>query len=272
MGFKSMMRLALVAAILMSIASNCFATSTNQPPSAVIKIVRQIQKADYEGDRSALERLYGELQPFLKNKELASRVHYWRAFALWRRALNGANESVATQELDTDLAKAVEEFRQSANDTAFVDAKIALASCLLFRVFLNQADSKRVQTLLPEALDYLKQAQNVAPENPRLLWVLGSNAWYLPPERGGGQSKAISTYLRGLQAATPKPSKPVDPLDPTWGEPELLMSLAWSNLHKSEPDLDAAERYAHSALTIVPYWHYVRDLLLPQIRASRTTR
>ena len=34
-------------------------------------------------------------------------------------------------------------------------------------------------------------------------------------------------------------------------------------------DVDAAERYAHDALEIVPYWHYVRDILLPQILAAK---
>jgi hypothetical protein len=50
-----------------------------------------------------------------------------------------------------------------------------------------------------------------------------------------------------------------DPLEPSWGEPELLAALAWANLHRTTPDLNAAEEYARSALTLVPYWHYVRE-------------
>jgi hypothetical protein len=48
----------------------------------------------------------------------------------------------------------------------------------------------------------------------------------------------------------------------------LLMNLAWSKAHESTPDLKQAEQYANSALAMVPYWHYVRDILLPQIRAA----
>jgi hypothetical protein len=47
------------------------------------------------------------------------------------------------------------------------------------------------------------------------------------------------------------------------------MNLAWANLHRTAPDLDAADRYAHSALQIVPYWHYVRDILIPQINDAK---
>jgi tetratricopeptide (TPR) repeat protein len=262
-------RLAIMA--ILALSSSTFGTSAARSRKQVIQIVGQIQKADYEGDRRALERQFDELGPFVENRQLASRVRYWRGFALWRRALNGANESVPSAELDADLKRAVDEFRQAASkDPTFVDARIASASCLLFRVFLNQADSNRVRELLPEAMEQLKRAQATAPENPRLFWVLGSNYWHLPPERGGGQSKAISTYQRGLELVRQQ-TKPVDPLEPAWGEPELLMNLSWSNLHKNEPDLKAAEQYARTALALIPYWHYVRDMLLPQIRASEST-
>ena len=34
------------------------------------------------------------------------------------------------------------------------------------------------------------EAKAAAPENPRLLWVLGPIYWNIPAERGGGQDKA----------------------------------------------------------------------------------
>jgi hypothetical protein len=90
----------------------------------------------------------------------------------------------------------------------------------------------------------LKQAQVDAPNNPRLYWVLGPNRWYAPADRGGGQVKAIELYQRGLELANEGQGRSNDPLDPSWGKPELLMNLAWSNLHKSTPDPQAAGSYA----------------------------
>ena len=60
-----------------------------------------------------------------------------------------------------------------------------------------------------------------------------------------------------------------DALEPSWGKPELMMSLAYSYLSTKPGDVNAAERYAREALQIVPHWHYVRDILLPQIRAAK---
>ena len=78
----------------------------------------------------------------------------------------------------------------------------------------------------------------------------------------------INIYQRGLEAIRKQKSVSSDQLEPSWGEPELLMNLAWSNLHRKTPDLSAARTYAQSALTLVPYWHYVRDILMPQIQKA----
>ncbi len=57
--------------------------------------------------------------------------------------------------------------------------------------------------------------------------------------------------------------------EPSWGEPELLAGLARANLHRTTPDLNAAEQYARPALELVPYWRYVRDILIPQIQEAK---
>jgi hypothetical protein len=48
-----------------------------------------------------------------------------------------------------------------------------------------------------------------------------------------------------------------------------MMSLAYCYLNGNAADVNAAERYARQTLEIVPYWHYVRDILLPQIIAAK---
>ena len=236
----------------------------------VTKIVVQIQRADYEGDRPALKRLYEELALFNEDKTLASRVRYWRGFALWRRVLNGFNETVDLKEQDQDLEQAVEEFAASAvKDPGFADAKIGAASCLSFLMGLHRTEAARMQELMARAVPMRKEAEAAGPENPRLAFVQGAILWYTPPERGGGQDKSMETYAKGLENARKQKGSVTDPLEPSWGEPELLMSLAGANLYRSTPDLDAAEKYARQALEIVPYWHYVRDILMKQIQDAK---
>jgi hypothetical protein len=239
-------------------------------PGQVLGIVLKIQRADYEGKRMELKQLYDELARLPAASDTAPQVRYWLGFAVWRRALNGFNESADPKELEQDLKLAVDEFQRSYTlDPSIVDARIGAASCLGNLIFLNQRDAARISQLAPQATSLLKEAQAAAPMNPRLFWVQGASQWYMGSERGGGQDTAIETYQMGLAAAREARLSQGDPLSPSWGEPELLMNLAWANLHRTTPDLDAAERYARAALDIVPYWHYVRDILLPQITSAR---
>jgi hypothetical protein len=241
-----------------------------QSRDSIIRIVTQIQRADYEGDRPALKRLHDELAPIPEDNKLASRVLYWRGFASWRRAINGFNESPTPIDLEADLTQAVTDFKDAiARDSAFVEPKIGAGSSLGYLMYLNKKDPTRSQELLQQSSPLLKEAMASAPDNPRLLWVLGPIRWSSPPERGGGQDKAIELYNKGLEVIRDHKRDVVDPLEPSWGEPELLMSLAWSNLNRTAPDLNAAEQNAEAALKLVPYWHYLRDILTPQIRAAQ---
>jgi len=245
-------------------------TSLELSRDSIIHIVTQIQRADYEGDRPALKRLHNELTPIPEDNKLAARVLYWRGFALWRRAINGFNESPTPTDLEENLTQAVTDFKDAiARDPAFVEPKIGAGSSLGYLMYLSRNDPTRIQELLQQSSPLLKEAMAAASDNPRLLWVLGPIRWSSPPERGGGQDKAFEIYNRGLEAVRSRSRDVVDPLEPSWGEPELLMSLAWSNLNRTTPDLKATDQYAQSALQLVPYWHYVRDILMPQIQAAQ---
>ncbi|HEX4696411.1 MAG TPA: hypothetical protein VH254_01940 [Candidatus Udaeobacter sp.] len=233
------------------------------------RIVIQIQQADYQGDQAAMQRGYDDLTPFLEDNELASRIRYWRGFAQWRRAINGFNDSVDPKELEQDLKTALDEFKIAMEkDPTFVDAKVGTISCLGYLSFMNRKDQARAKELVGQIIPLVKEADGMAPDNPRLIWVHGPIFWNTPAERGGGQDKAIENYHRGLQVCSKiKPSD--DLLHPSWGQPELMMSLAYSYLSANKSDVNAAERYAREALEIVPNWHYVRDILLPQIVAAK---
>jgi hypothetical protein len=266
----------LIRAILVALTALTISTAQIQPGvkqsgdlshDSIVHVVTQIQRADYEGDRAALKRLHDELTPIPADNKLASRVLYWRGFAMWRRAINGFNETPTPTDLEEDLTQAIADFKD-AIAPAFVEPKIGAVSSLGYLMYLHRKEPTRVQELLQQLSPLLKEALATAPDNPRLLWVLGPIRWSSPPDRGGGQDKAFELYNRGLQEIR-KQKPPSDPLEPSWGEPELLMNLAWSNLNQTTPDLKAAEEDAQAALRLVPYWHYVRDILMPQIQAAQ---
>ena len=233
------------------------------------RIISKIQRADYEGDQAAMQKGYDDLKPFVADKQLASRIRYWRGFAQWRRAINGFNDSVDPKELEQELKIALDEFKVAIEkDPKFVDAKVGMISCNGFLLFVEAKDETRRKERIERILALEKEATAMAPDNPRLIWVHGPVLWNTPPERGGGQDKAIENYQRGLEICS-KIKTVDDQLEPSWGKAELMMSLAFCYLNTKPGDVNTAERYARGALEIVPYWHYVRDILLPQILAAK---
>lgn len=260
---------ALAAALVAIFVSDIAVTRANDTAQQIALIIAQILRADYEGDRAAMQKGYDDLNPFLEDMALASRIRYWRGFAQWRRAINGFNDSVDPKELEQNLKTALDEFKIAMEkDPKFVDAKVGTISCLGYLAFMNQKDQARAKELVGQIMPLVKEATDTAPDNPRLIWVRGPILWNTPPERGGGQDKAIENYQRGLEVCS-KIKTSNDSLEPSWGTPELMMSLAYSYLNTTPSDINTAERYARRALEVVPYWHYVRDILLPQILTAK---
>ena len=237
--------------------------------SQIAKTIEEIRRADYEGDRIALKTLFADLEPYIDVPEITARALYWRGFAMWRSAINGFNDGATPGELEESLAQAMRQFEDSLGaDTDFIEAKIGLASSTGLMAYLQRRNDDLVRELTSRTLVALKEIQTAAPDNPRFLWVMGQILWNSPAE-SGGQQKAIEGYKRGLEILDTTKKDLTNSLQPSWGRAELLMSLAWANLNLAVPDVASAEVYAHQALVMISYWHYVRDILLPQIHAAK---
>jgi hypothetical protein len=239
-------------------------------------IVLDIQRADYQGDRAALEKLHDDLAKINAADEvkLRSRILYWQGFAKWRRAINGFNVNTDTTELEADVRTAVSEFEASrAADPTFIDADVAMLGCLQNMMFLYRNDQSRAREVLQRFLALFKELQQKDPDNPRFAWLDGGGQFYMAQfakaeERGQQQAAAFETYRRGLERAR-KLRRPASVLEPSWGEPELLMSMAWARLNQVKPDVAAAEKYAKDALALVPDWAYMKNTLMPQIQKAK---
>src|SRR5688572_23276455 len=92
-------------------------------------LAAEIRDADYRGDLARLRSLFTEAEPYTRTPEVARVAHYWRGFALWRRALNAANENGSVGDIIRDFEHANVEFsRALALDSTYVEAQIGLAA------------------------------------------------------------------------------------------------------------------------------------------------
>jgi len=260
----------LILAALPAPAEAAPKSGGDQAAKAVSESMRRILRADYEADQATLKHEFEALARYAHSPEVGAEAHYWRGFARWRAGMNGWNDGMPPEEITEHTAAAADEFAKAIErDPAFADARAAMAICRATLLFSEQPEPPDKMDRLRQYSSELKRAFDEAPENPRTLWVVGGTYFWTPPDQGGSVDKAVSFYEKGLAAAQRAPAALATSLRPTWGEPELLMSLAYVRLKQPAPDLDAAERYAREALAEVPYWHYVRDLLLKQIGDAR---
>ena len=233
------------------------------------QLVAAVRSADYRGDRAELARLDAELSR-LDAGPLTDYRDYWRGFALWRRAINGFNETPTPEDLTADLEKAVARFRASMETHPdWIEAKLAMVGCWGNLIYLAGNDADKRKAILAQSGPTFMWLMANAGDNPRALWIRGGMEGWAPPPVGGDLVKAAATLDHGVacawREALGNPGSPA--WVPSWGGPENLMNLAYMYAHAPKPDRALALAYANGALTAVPEWHYVRDILLPQIEA-----
>jgi hypothetical protein len=275
---RPVLRLLLLAAVIPLGCKNAV-PAAEVPPSPAkqrVALVQAIQRADYQGDRPALARLHQELSALPEDPATAARQRYWEGFALWRRAINGNNQKPPPEDLRTDLVQAVADFERSLQaDPTFDDSSVGRISCLQFLAVLDGPEKSK--PTVDRFVALFKELAPRAGDNPRFLWIRGLGEWWTPPGSTPEvveqrHARSMATYAQGAELARQQKARVTDPLTPSWGEPENLMSLAWCSLNQSTPDAARAEAYARQALALVPDWHYVRDILLPKILSARAER
>jgi hypothetical protein len=227
----------------------------------------KVMAADYGADLTALASVRRQLEPLKDDPALGYLADYWSGYASWRIAINGANASMSQDDLRAHLGRAVADFETSARKKDdFADAFAAAASVHGWLTSLNRADPDVMKAHMETFKRMLARAEELEPNNPRVLWVRGGYFLFAPPTYGGSTEKAIEIYRK--QAASSGPLTPDSPF-PDWGKAEALMSLAFAHFSQPTPDLEAAAKEAHEALTLAPHWSYVRDILAPQIEEKR---
>jgi hypothetical protein len=232
-------------------------------------LVTAVRTADYRGDRPELRRLVAALDR-VTDPGLAANRRYWQGFALWRRALNGFNETPTPIDLGNDLDEAVRMFRAAlAGQPGWIEAEIGIVGCLANLLFLAGDDQVAAGAILAAYVPMFRDLVARGPDNPRALWLIGGSQLGAPPPYGGDAAKAAATFQRGLEAsrreALGNPGRPAHV--PSWGGAENLMSLAYLHSHSALEDRELALAYARATLVLVPQWHYVAEILLPQIEA-----
>lgn len=224
-----------------------------------------LMAADYRGDLAALAALRLRARQFSSDPKLGYLADYWSGFASWRIVVNGSWANMPAGEAEAHLTDAVADFESSVRkNSRFADSYAGGAAVHGWLGAYKRSDQAAMNDEIAAYKRLLGRALELEPSNPRVLWIEAVPFVVLPPERGGNVDRAIDLYRKMLDVVGP--ADPESPL-PDWGRAEALMSMASAYLKKS--DVSTAAEDARAALQLEPEWHYVRDVLIPQIDGQR---
>ena len=255
--------------VALSVAAQPAKPAVPNDAARLATLAAAIRAADYRGDRAELSRLASELE-VIKDPQLGAYRTYWQGFAKWRRALNGFNETPPPADVKDDLEAGVVHFRAAlASRPDWIEAKIGIVGCSSSLLYVAGSDQAAREKILAEFLPLFREMAAQGNDNPRALWLVGGAQLGAPPPYGGDAAKAAATLQKGLEAARNEASANASApaYQPSWGGAENLMNLAYLYSHSALQNRSLAMAYAEGALVAAPDWHYVRDVLLVQIRA-----
>jgi tetratricopeptide (TPR) repeat protein len=143
-------------------------------------------------------------------------------------------------------------------DPQMADAWALLAGCYGQMMGMNPMQG---MSLGPKASEAMDKAKELAPNNPRVWIVSGTQDFYTPSMFGGDKEAALRKFKKAARLAEQESVD--DPLMPDWGHAE---AHAWIGIAHMNAERYAQARTAfETALDLNPNYGWVKSVLLPEL-------
>ena len=240
------------------------AARLSQPADSLIAAGRADLRAGMnQGDLEPMMAARAAFERAAANAERAGWARYYAALAGYRIA----NHLLAREEDSKDRASAhLESAVESLKEVIRLDAESAEAYALLNSVYGRQISLNPMKGMLlgrrsKRALD---KAEELAPDNPRVVLAAALSDFNTPGMWGGDKGRAMEGFRRA--AALFALEEPADPLQPVWGHREVYAWIGVAHLDRDERD--EAKAAFEKALEIDPDFGWVRYVLLPGVEQA----
>ena len=241
-------------------AATIVLAASDEPARAVPgPAAAEIQRAVTTGNAGSLEDARVRLRSGPSAQGLDEAALYLRAYVAWRLSYFHPRGSERSQAL---LGEAEQDLdRVLSLDPGDAEALALLGSAIGSRITGVWSGLSRG----PRAARALDRAFELAPDNPRVVMLLGISRLYRPAPFGGGIARAEQELERARALFA---HEPAEAPWPNWGRAEVLAWLGQTALRRG--DLEKAGAFYRQALEIEPDYDWVCRSLLPELAGRRT--
>ncbi|PQJ34543.1 hypothetical protein BSZ35_07990 [Salinibacter sp. 10B] len=149
-----------------------------------------------------------------------------------------------------------------------IDAKMADAWALLTGCYGQMMGMHPMQSMSlgPKSDDAMTKAKTLAPKNPRVWIISGTQDYFTPSMFGGDKERALTKFKKAAQLARQESIN--DSLHPSWGHAEAYAWIGVAHMNADRPE--QARAAFQKALDINPDYGWVKSVLLPKLRETES--
>jgi tetratricopeptide (TPR) repeat protein len=216
----------------------------------LLSIKVEQQEAINKGDLDKFKELASKLERLSTLGEKEWLVKYYLAFNYYRMAPITEDKEISKKYIET-AKKVIVESIEGKKD--FADSRALYSAILGYEIGLSP------QLAMINGMQSgkeIEEAKKLAPDNPRVNLLEGTNKLYTPAMFGGGVDKAIEILKKSAALFEKEEEKGIYP---DWGKDEIYIWLG--NAYKERKDDSTATAFYKKALEVNPDCGWAKEIL-----------
>lgn len=219
-----------------------------------------VAQAHASQDAAPLLRTRMYFESLLEGSSEGSLIRYYIGYCGYHAslALREKNEEMAEELIEEAMATLEESLE---DNRSFADGWALLSSCYGIKSSFGAFSGMKYG---PKAGAAIKRAQELEPENPRVILIAGISRFYTPEAFGGDKEEALRLFK--ASAAIFDAQTKQETAQPSWGHEEAHTYIGITMMDKG--DIAGARGAFEQVLKINPEFGWVKYVLLPELETQ----
>jgi tetratricopeptide (TPR) repeat protein len=258
---QNILRYFLLFAALLAVAG----VQAQTPDSLIVQGKKLIAQALDKWDAAEMQKARAHFERLLAGKKHEALLRYYLGYCDYRLVIFHQQKK-NTEMMKKHLDEAINHLETAVKlNNKSAEAYALLASCYGQKAGLAPMLG---MTLGPKSGMTMQAAQQLAPNNPRVVLLDAIGTYYKPAMFGGSKEAALAGFKRAAELFDKE--KISDPLQPDWGRPE---AHAWIGVAYLDKNDNANARAAlERALEIAPEYGWVKYQLYPKVVEAQESK